>query len=117
MVGLYFLLWALIRYVSAFSRVEAGTFCLAPIHFSLAGLLGLGVGLLFHWCLTLACALRRRGLSICVLLFWLVGFAAGALASILVSTSSVYSGIIAFSYSDHLVPYVFWSELWFHILA
>ena len=111
MVGLDFFLWAFSCHVSAFSTVKTCSFSFAAVHFSLAGFLSLSAGRLLHRCLAFACALRRRGLSIGVLLFWLLGLTAGALVSILVSIGPVQNGIIAFSYSDHLVPSVFWSEL------
>ena len=117
MVCLDFFLWAFICHVSTFSTVKTCSFYFAAVHLSLARLLGLGVGLLFRWSLTFSRILRRSGLSIGVLWLRLVGLAVGALASLLVSSCSVHSGIVAFSYSNHLVPGVFWPELWFHILG
>jgi len=122
MVGLNFFLWAFICHVSAFATVETGSVCLAAVHLSLTWLVGLGIGSLLGRGLSFACPPRRwcsRGLAVGILFLWCMGFAASSLASIaaFVAASSVYSSIVAFCHSHHLVPGIFWSELGLNIVA
>jgi len=120
MVGLNFLLWTFICHVSTFATVETGSFCLAAIHFSLTGFVGLGIGPLLRWGLSFAfisghqCASR---LAVGILFLWCKGFAARSLASIaaFIASSSVHGGVIAFCQSYHQVPGIIWPELGLNI--
>ena len=120
MVGFYFFLWAFICHVFAFATVETGSFCLAAIHFSLTGLVGLRIGSLLGRGLSFACApgcCCHRGLAVGILFLWCMGFAARSLASIaaFAAASFVHRSIVAFRHSYHLVPGIFWPELGLNI--
>jgi len=59
MVGLNFFFWAFICHVSAFATVQAGSFSLAAVHFSLTWLIGFGIGPLLDGGLSFACVPGR----------------------------------------------------------
>jgi len=78
MVGFDFLLWAFICHVCAFITVETGSFGLPAIHFSLAGLLVLGIGFLLCWGFSFVFGFDCGGFSIGRGILWFVWFVAGA---------------------------------------